>query len=368
MEELPGPSEPNSGIVFKIIRLKNFRCMTCRQVFRSEYGVKKHLENNHGYVDPPAILYETFVSFKREKVLKKPSLESETVDPFHGIKYPLNSSSETMKTQEKPVIKFVTPSIENKKESQNPDLVEKKVEKTQGPKRKHKDENPKEKKNPKTNYCKSLNNVFTSGNIQMRSLNLWNKKEKRVSPPCQNNTQETRHPENSLSQPNLCEDEFDKSHNTVADYVSAQTPNIIPQSQSVIPQPENMIPQSENMIPQSENMIPQSENMIPQSENMIPQSENMIPQSQKSAQSKASSPLSRVSNKTNSQNSFHQPQNSFELPQTIHTKQSDNKNKLNKMRVERKKKTCNDPECRLSGPCSEEDCGICQFCQNRNLK
>ena len=79
MAELPGPSEPNSGIVFKIIRSTNFRCMTCRQVFRSEYGVKKHLENNHGYVDPPAILYETFVSFKREKVQKEP--ECETADP-----------------------------------------------------------------------------------------------------------------------------------------------------------------------------------------------------------------------------------------------------------------------------------------------
>ena len=380
MEELRGPIEPNSGVVVKTIRSTNFRCVTCKRVFRSEFGVKKHLENNHGIVDPPAILYETFVGLKREMVLKEPSIESETVDPsinssstsgvsyncsmcekvypsfegvlghllsFHGIKYPVNSSSESMKTPAKPVIKFITPTIENKKmkktsaqESQIPHLVEKKVEKTQGPKRKHKDESPKEKKNPKTDYCKSLNNVFTSGNIQMRSLNLWNKKEKGTSPPYQNNTQETRHPENSSYQPNLCEDGCDKSHNTVSDYVNAQTQNIIPQSQ----------------------------NVIAQSQNMIPQSKNMIPQSHMSVQSKSSSPLSGVSNKINSQNSFHQPQNNFELPQTIHTKQSDSRNKLNKMRTERKKKTCNDPECRLRGPCAEEDCGICQFCQNRNLK
>ena len=81
---------------------------------------------------------------------------------------------------------------------------------------------------------------------------------------------------------------------------------------------------------QTQKIIPQTQNIIPQSQNIIPQSQNMIPQSHMSAQ-------------------------------------SDNRN-LNKMRVERKKKTCNDPECKLRGPCSEEDCGICQFCQNRNLK
>ena len=82
-------------------------------------------------------------------------------------------------------------------------------------------------------------------------------------------------------------------------------------------------------------------------------SQNMIPQLNMSAQ-----------------NTFHhhQSQIGFDLSETIHARQSDNRNKLNKMKAERRKKMCKDPECRLRGPCSEEDCGICQFCQNRNLK
>ena len=216
-----------------------------------------------------------------------------------------------MKTQAEPVVQFVTPTIENKKnkkttaqQSQIPELVEKKVEKTQGLKRKHKDKSPKETKIPKTDFSKSLNNVFISGNIQMRSLNLWSKKEKETNSPYQNNTQQTRHSKNAFHQPNQCEDESDQSLNNVSDCVSAL-------------------------------------------------SQNMIPQLNMSAQ-----------------NTFHhhQSQIGFDLSETIHARQSDNRNKLNKMKAERRKKMCKDPECRLRGPCSEEDCGICQFCQNRNLK
>ena len=55
MEELPGPSEPNSDFVLKTIHSTYFRCVICKRAFRSEFGVKKHLENNHGIADPSAI-------------------------------------------------------------------------------------------------------------------------------------------------------------------------------------------------------------------------------------------------------------------------------------------------------------------------
>ena len=81
MEELPGPSEPNSDFVLKTIHSTYFRCVICKRAFRSEFGVKKHLENNHGIADPSAIHFETFVGVKRVNVPKEPSIEKETVDP-----------------------------------------------------------------------------------------------------------------------------------------------------------------------------------------------------------------------------------------------------------------------------------------------
>ena len=81
MEKLAGPSEANSDFVFKTVHSTNFRCVTYSKAFRSEFGVKTHLKNNHGIADPSVIHYEPFVGARRVKVPKKPSIERETVDP-----------------------------------------------------------------------------------------------------------------------------------------------------------------------------------------------------------------------------------------------------------------------------------------------
>ena len=350
MEISSGPSESNCEMVMKTIRTTLFRCLTCRKAFKSEEGVKKHLEKLHAISDLPESHYEAFVGVKRLNVPKEPAKEKEIADPsvdstyiagisfkcsmcdnvyhtfegvkghlisFHDVTSPVgsdlikyifsSSSKNSIKTSKKPSTRFVTPTLENKltskikndkvEQSCTPPLTEKQddVKKEQGVKRKIQEGSSNGSKKPKIDFCKSLNNVFNSGNIKVRSLDMWSndKKKKESEIPHLNGTQELGY------QSQLCFSqsirEPDKSRGEKY-YGKKTQPQITP----------------------------------------------------------------RTTNNTESQNTIAQSHISLS---SLHTKQSHSKQK-----VQRKKKLCDDSECRLKGPCSKADCGVCRFCQNRKLK
>ena len=82
MEISSDPSDPSCEMVMKTIHTELFRCLTCRKAFRSEEGVKRHLEKLHAISDLSENYYEAFVGVKRVKVPKEPSKEKEIADPI----------------------------------------------------------------------------------------------------------------------------------------------------------------------------------------------------------------------------------------------------------------------------------------------
>ena len=343
MEISSDPSDPNCEMVMKTIHTELFRCLTCRKAFRSEEGVKRHLEKLHAISDLSENYYEAFVGVKRVKVPKEPAKEKEIADPsvdstsiagisfkcsniyqtfegvkghlicFHDVtrpvssdlfKYILSSSSKTsIKTSTKPSTRFVTPTLENKlagiiknnKEEQSCtlSLTEKQddINKKQSVKRKNIEERSKGSKKPRIDFCKSLANVFNSGNIKVRSLDMWsNDKKKECETPYSNGTQELGY----------------------------------------------------------------------QSKFCVSQSIREPDKSQGDKYCCKKTELQITTTNTESQNTIAQSQTSLA---NLQTKQSHSKQKF-----QRKKKLCDDSECRLKGPCSEADCGVCRFCLNRKLK
>ena len=159
MEETSfGLSVPRGEMVLKTVHTELFRCMICRKAFRSENVVKKHLEKLHATTEPLEAHYEAFVGVKKINVPKEPNREKETADPsvdstsiagvsykcsmcdkiyhtfqgvkghlisFHDVTRPVSSdlfsyivSSSTNKSMiasKKSSIRFVTPTIENKR-------------------------------------------------------------------------------------------------------------------------------------------------------------------------------------------------------------------------------------------------------------
>ena len=61
-------SDSNKNFEFKVMHKLNFRCVTCRKVYASEEGVKKHIRLSHGILTPTSIHYTSFVGEKRIKV------------------------------------------------------------------------------------------------------------------------------------------------------------------------------------------------------------------------------------------------------------------------------------------------------------
>ena len=367
MEESSDPSDPNCEMVMKTIHSTHFRCLTCRKAFRSEEGVKKHLVTVHAISD--TLLenrYEAFVVAKRVTVPKEAAKEKEAADPsvdstsiagvsykcsmceniyqtfqgvkghlinFHGVTRPVSSdlfkyiikpsSERSIKASKKPSTHFVTPTIENKlnekmKKIFTPPLIEKKeeVKKKQGVKRKIPEESSKGSKKPKIDYCKGLANVFSSGNIQMRSLNMWgnDKKKKQSEASHLNGAQEFRNAEEQGYQSQL--------------YVSESTR-----------EPDKS----------------QGDKFC----------NKYTGQQTFKSQDKSGQSLETFPTLQESQNNLIQSQISLV---NLQTKQSHNMQKGDKVKTQRRKKLCDDPECRLQGPCSETDCGVCRFCLNRNLK
>ena len=344
MEISSGPSESNCEMVMKTIRTTLFRCLTCRKAFKSEEGVKKHLEKLHAISDLPESHYEAFVGVKRVNVPKEPAKEKEIADPsidstsiagisfkcsmcdnvyhtfegvkghlisFHDVTSPVSSdlikyifsssSKKSIKTSTKHSIRFVTPTLENKLASKLKNdkvpLTEKQddVKKKQGVKRKIQEGSSNSSKKPKIDFCRSLTNMFNSGNIKARSLDLSSndKKKKESDIPHLNGTQELGY------QSQLCFSESirepDKSQGEK--YYFKKT------------QPQN---------------------------------------------------TPRTTNNTESQNTIAQSHISLS---SLQTKQSHSKQKVRRMKI-----LCDDSECRLKGLCSKADCGVCRFCQNRKLK
>ena len=88
-------SDSNKNFEFKVIHKLNFRCVTCRKVYASEEGVKKHIRLSHGILTPTSIHYTSFVGEKRIKVpiqgdpsrmvnpevSQKPEIESYALSP-----------------------------------------------------------------------------------------------------------------------------------------------------------------------------------------------------------------------------------------------------------------------------------------------
>ena len=370
MEEEAFGSDPNNVMVLKTVQTTLFRCMICRKAFRSENGVKKHLEKLHATSEPLEMHYEAFVGLKKVKVPKEPVKEKETSDPsvdsssiaglsykcsmcdniyhtfqgmkdhlisFHDITCPVTSDlfkyifapsiNKSMKTSTKPIVKFVTPTIENKRNEKLKDDKKEQIhtsslidkhEKKKDMKRKNKEETSKDNKKPKIDFSKTLTNVFTTNNIQMRSLNLWGKSKKEKE-------RETPH----LTDTHGAED-IDGSGYQSQDFESRDKPD---QALGDSLYCENTEPKSM-----------QSHVISCQSQELFPPTQN---------------------NNTESQNSINQSQISLA---NLTTEQLQQRQKGNKVKVQRKKKLCDDPECRLNGPCSEADCGICRFCENRKLK
>ena len=189
------------------------------------------------------------------------------------------------------------------------------VKKKQGVKRKIPEESSKGSKKPKIDYCKGLANVFSSGNIQMRSLNMWgnDKKKKQSEASHLNDAQEFRNAEEQGYQSQL--------------YVSESTR-----------EPDKF--EGDKYC----NKNTGQQTFI--SQDKSGQSLETFPALQESQNNLIQSQISLVN---------------------LQTKQS-HKQKGDKVKTQRRKKLCDDPECRLQGPCSETDCGVCRFCLNRNLK
>ena len=259
---------------------------------------------------------------------------------FHDVTRPVNSdlfkyifapsTNKSMKTSTKPFVQFVTPTIENKRnlklkndkkeEKINTSLLIDKHEKKQGVKRKNKEETSKDNKKPKIDFCKTLTNVFTTNNIQMRSLNLWgkSKKEKDCETPHLNDT----HGAGLIDRSSSKSQHFDSESRDMLDQVQGDS--------SYCENTESKNIQSHVISCQSQDPFPPTQN-----------------------------------NNTESQNSINQSEISLA---NLTTEQLHQRQKGNKLKAQRKKKLCDDPECRLNGPCSEADCGICRFCENRKLK
>ena len=371
MEESSDPSDPNCEMVMKTIHSTHYRCLTCRKAFRSEEGVKKHLVTVHAISD--TLLenrYEAFVVAKRVTVPKEAAKEKEAADPsvdstsiagvsykcsmceniyqtfqgvkghlisFHCVTRPVSSdlfkyiikppSERSIKASKKPSTQFVTPTLKNKVNEKinktfTPPLIEKKeeVKRKQGVKRKIQEESSKGSKKQKIDYCKGLANVFSSGNIQMRSLNMWgNDKKKKQN---------------------------EASHLNVApEFRNAEEPGY--QSQLYVSESTREPDKSQGDKFCNTNTGQQT-----------------FKSQDKSGQSLETFPALQTSN-GESQNNLIQSQISLV---NLQTKQSHNMQKGDKVKTQRRKKLCDDPECRLQGPCSETDCGVCRFCLNRNLK
>ena len=78
-DESFGLSVPRDEMVLKTVHTELFRCMFCREAFRSENVVKKHLEKLHSTTEPLEAHYEAFMVVKKINVPISKKIKQQTL-------------------------------------------------------------------------------------------------------------------------------------------------------------------------------------------------------------------------------------------------------------------------------------------------
>ena len=440
--------DPNVSVSsdYKLIHKLCFRCLTCMKSYGTEDGVKKHLGMIHGILTPTSIHYTSFVGQKRIKLSKpreepskvtqnksrepkgKPMASASVSCSFcdkvfnscndvkshiksdHGVKEEITPDMFSYNFYPKPGSKqttFITPLLKNKQneatqlneteDGSNDDHTGNTSHNTsRSVEKKHnrpKVENNGRKKT-KIGFCKTLNNIFSTGTVKMEKLGLWNKSKMSKNKP-QNltendNTQHQSQNENSLSQVNLTQSQ-DATAEAESTHIHFEVRKVQPKNTSF--QSENN-KESEHINKESEKRNNEKENSSNETENTSKECVQNIDESMNTNNNESQK------NKNESQNTSIQFLNKDDHAlETIldknQQKYQDNNNETcdiqnlfetefpgpalapasssparlpgpGAVRMQRKKKSCGVSDCM---PCSVvQDCVECRFCQNKSLK
>jgi hypothetical protein len=347
--------------------------VTCRKVYASEEGVKKHIRLSHGILTPTSIHYTSFVGEKRIKVpiqgdpsrmvnpevSQKPEIESNQrslsvssvsyncamcekvfqsydgvkghLTSFHGITRPMNhdmfsynfSPNPMLKTSQQPS-NFVAQLVENNKNETShtmaaaataekvSDNVDEKNQKKECLKKKHNTvDKSKGKAKNRIDFCSSLSNIFTKGSVKMESLNLWGKKKPKLAKDSQCKNNNSQYKNNNSTQIN----HLLQNTNTEPQDINHPQQNANSGPKDINHPQQNANPGLQDINPSQENTTCGPQDINPPQRNTTPGPQDINPPSQNTTtEPKDNNP----NHDTQAQDSSSQQQNTLSLePQNI---------------------------------------------------
>ena len=346
-------------------------CSVCDKVFNSCDDVKSHLKSDHGVkeeITPDMFSYNFYP--------KPGSKQAKFITPLLANKQ--NEVSQPNETQDGSNDDLTGNTSDNKSNS-----VKKRHDKSKGEK------NVRKKSN--IGFCKSLTNMFSTGTVKMEKLGLWKNLKIPKNKTSNNNNQHQSQNDNSQSQVNLTQ-----SQNTTAEAESTniqfEVSKVQPMSTSIQSE-ENK--ESEDINKESEKTNNEMENSSNKTEYTSEESVHNINETMNTDHKSQNINNEYQKNNNLSQNTSIQFHNTDDKNQQKHQDSNSQSRDIQnlfetefpgpalpapsssparlpgtgaaiKARMQRKKKSCGVSDCM---PCSlVQDCLVCRFCQNKNLK